>query len=401
MVSYVLLIVIAIALSAVVYSFLKLRIPQELVQCPDSTSLIITETQCDFNQEVLTVTLQNKGLFNIDGAFVRFSQEGRSVRQQINGGTELFSSDGISTTPLKPGKTDTRTYDISPIYESSNTNYVLEVQPAIFEEGKLSPCEGKIVSQPVLCAESPVGPSCGDGTCDPGEDYVRCPTDNCPIPPGLCASGHSWNPVQGLCRAEITTINEDGYIIYAGTGAGSSTRHNDEVSIFIKDYNVAGQKRYGYIEWDISTLLSLPLGSSTSNVSLRYNGLTEDNQNQTIRYLDLPGPVSSTDPDSITTIVFQQSTDLLFPAGKGYVSTGIETINLNSQAAQNLQSKIDSSINRYAVFTIGEGSTSEINISSSRDPNPANHPTLIVEYSICGDTVCSPNENSGTCSQDC
>jgi len=70
-IGYVLLIAIVVSMSLIVYQFLKAYVPQEEVECPEGTAIIIKDYVCtpDINQ--IKLTLHNKGLFDIDGLYIR------------------------------------------------------------------------------------------------------------------------------------------------------------------------------------------------------------------------------------------------------------------------------------------------------------------------------------------
>ncbi len=158
MVGYALLIVIAIGLAAIVYPFLKARLPEERVECPADLSISIEEASCNRADWSVTVRMLNRGLFNITGAYIRFAEADRSVRPQINVGRELYLT-GINPRPLGPGQgTPNLTYsigDLSPLPEDGN--FVVEVQPAIFRKGVLVPCSNKIVTQTIPCISEVIG----------------------------------------------------------------------------------------------------------------------------------------------------------------------------------------------------------------------------------------------------
>ena len=64
-IGYVLLVVIAISLSLLVYAWLKNYLPKDVEKCPDSVSLTISNYNCDIEENKITLTLRNKGFFNI------------------------------------------------------------------------------------------------------------------------------------------------------------------------------------------------------------------------------------------------------------------------------------------------------------------------------------------------
>lgn len=159
MVGYALLVVIAIALGALVYPYLKARLPAETVECPADLSISIEEAICNRADWTLSLVMLNRGLFNITGAYIRFADSSKSVRPQINKDKELYLSSGLRPAPLGPGQ-ETRllSYPIgSQSHLNENGTFVVEVQPAIFKKGVLVPCSNKIVTQTVECASSVIG----------------------------------------------------------------------------------------------------------------------------------------------------------------------------------------------------------------------------------------------------
>jgi len=77
MISYVLLIVIALALAAGVYGWLKYYVPaQSEEKCSEEIALSINDYQCGndpVHGKIINFTIQNKGLFNVRGFFIRAS----------------------------------------------------------------------------------------------------------------------------------------------------------------------------------------------------------------------------------------------------------------------------------------------------------------------------------------
>lgn len=182
-ISYVLLIVIAVSISAITYSYLKLRIPQEAIQCPDDTSLIVDNFVCNSAEGYLRVELSNRGLFNVSGVFIRFGESDRTVLQQLNKNQEIFQ------TPLAPGKnTPIYSFPISNILKNNTETYTLEIQPAVFKDRRIVPCSNSIVSQEVVCANANV--SCGNSLVEGAEE---CDSSNFGIYNGSCSNySSSW-----------------------------------------------------------------------------------------------------------------------------------------------------------------------------------------------------------------
>ena len=74
-VSYALLIIIAISISVGVYAWIKTYIPSEneRLKCPEDAVLAITDYNCTVmaGEKILQLKIENKGFFNLDGFFIR------------------------------------------------------------------------------------------------------------------------------------------------------------------------------------------------------------------------------------------------------------------------------------------------------------------------------------------
>lgn len=70
MVGYVLLVVFALVLGVIVYNFLKTYVPQDEINCPDGTSILIESYDYDCVSNVLIFDIANNGRFDIDGYFI-------------------------------------------------------------------------------------------------------------------------------------------------------------------------------------------------------------------------------------------------------------------------------------------------------------------------------------------
>ena len=147
-VGYAILIVIAISLSVMVYSFLRLYVPKETVSCNEDIVLILEDYSCVASTKQLNITLSNKGLFKADAAYVRFGDESQQIRTQIN--NQSFLLYGPQNTPgLNPGESFASTYRIEAI--NSPGQYVLEIQPVVIKNKRLVVCEKAVITLPIQC----------------------------------------------------------------------------------------------------------------------------------------------------------------------------------------------------------------------------------------------------------
>jgi len=156
-VGYVLLVVIAIGLSVGVYSYLKVFVPKEKPECQEDIHLIVQDYSYHFTSSPLkadlTITLSNKGLFNISSAYVRLGTVGRTVRYPIGLDRGKVDFDA----GLSPGASrsfifeDLQAADIS---QSLINNLVgemmLEIQPVVLsDKGTEVLCPNAIITQKI------------------------------------------------------------------------------------------------------------------------------------------------------------------------------------------------------------------------------------------------------------
>ncbi|MEK6825758.1 MAG: hypothetical protein AABY00_03150 [Nanoarchaeota archaeon] len=168
MVGYVLLVLIAVAVSVGVYVFLKLQLPKGEIRCEKDATLVVEDATCksiSLTKKQITITLTNKGLYKVDGAYVRLSPLGKKAKTWINDpikvGDGNFYLYNVETNKkgLQPGEKLSFIIPPADIVGSSSGSgsgasniYELEVQPAAFtSKGRLGACE-TILSQEIQCA---------------------------------------------------------------------------------------------------------------------------------------------------------------------------------------------------------------------------------------------------------
>lgn len=145
-VSYVLLIVIAVGVSVAVYSYLRLQVPKERNECSSEIALAIQDYQCDINAETLDLTIINRGLFNVDRASIRLGAPETTIKEQIQ--ISVLYEDG-----LDPGESITLSYNV-PEEITLQEEMVVEIVPILFEDDQLVLCENSIINQPITCTTS-------------------------------------------------------------------------------------------------------------------------------------------------------------------------------------------------------------------------------------------------------
>ncbi|MEK6873792.1 MAG: hypothetical protein AABW91_03025 [Nanoarchaeota archaeon] len=156
MIAYVLLIVIGISVAFLVYQWLRLQIPTQLEKCPEDVKIIIKDYECMASNEI-NLIFQNKGFFNIDGVYVRYSDTSEGVPAKSlrplgvsNSLTNpergfLYFGLGIPN-PLTPDKTYNQTF--------SYTESIKKVQVQSFilsDKNKIVLCNENTITDKVEC----------------------------------------------------------------------------------------------------------------------------------------------------------------------------------------------------------------------------------------------------------
>lgn len=158
MIAYVLLIVIGISVAFLVYQWLKLQIPAQSEKCSEDVRIIIKSYECN-EQKKINLIFQNKGLFNIEGVYVRYSDKSDGVPAQglipIGSSNSLTNPDrgflyfgvGIPN-PLPPDKTYNQTFD----YGTLGVIQKIQVQPFVLsDENKIILCSGNTITDKIKC----------------------------------------------------------------------------------------------------------------------------------------------------------------------------------------------------------------------------------------------------------
>jgi len=194
MIAYVLLIVIAITLSVLTFAYLKLYLPEDRPKCYNDVALSIDSYVCDdFNGNdnfQLDVTVTNRGLFSIQGAFVRLGEAGRIYKKVMNSNPQSTFKISDLDTDLEPGESMELTHNnrLNNEYVGTDGNYVLEIEPLLFIDSKPALCETATVRKDITCPGSSgqTGQaSCGDGIvegneeCDDGNGFPGDHCDSC------------------------------------------------------------------------------------------------------------------------------------------------------------------------------------------------------------------------------
>jgi len=152
MVGYVLLIVIAISLSILVYSFLKsyILVPQE--KCHDGVNLIVDRYTCDENTNEIIIEMKNMGTFSAYGFIIRAGNksEGNAIYAlKAAGETAPMESDAgkiLLNERIVPDSSQTFKFT----YSSINRIEKIDIEPIEIIGGNILLCEDALASQKIL-----------------------------------------------------------------------------------------------------------------------------------------------------------------------------------------------------------------------------------------------------------
>lgn len=82
-ISYVLLIAISIALSIIVYRWIKTYVPSEMAKCQEGTSFFVKSFHYNCTTGVLNLTIKNNGRFGIDGFYIRGLNSSENISERV------------------------------------------------------------------------------------------------------------------------------------------------------------------------------------------------------------------------------------------------------------------------------------------------------------------------------
>jgi len=148
-VSYVLLILIAVILAMLVFAYLKLYVPKEKPECKEGIDLMIEDFGCtiglsDTLKDQINITLQNRGRFIVDNVYIRIGKQDRAFKEDVNTTLNtvnphpLFTGTEEGLKPLFSSFMNLATpnYITSERADPSKKDYILEIQPAHYTKGK-------------------------------------------------------------------------------------------------------------------------------------------------------------------------------------------------------------------------------------------------------------------------
>ncbi|MBS3091440.1 hypothetical protein J4217_03275 [Candidatus Pacearchaeota archaeon] len=152
-VSYALLVIIAVGIAVLVYAFLRVYVPKDKLECPDNIAIAIKEVACNYDSAgtTLELTLANKGFFNISNVLIRMGNESRQTKYLLTTGSKGFKL----TPPLPPGEEGVRALPpLNVPIRAVNAPgvYNLEIQLAMKTDKGIALCNNAIINEKINCA---------------------------------------------------------------------------------------------------------------------------------------------------------------------------------------------------------------------------------------------------------
>ena len=164
-VSYVLLVIIAVSISVLLYTYLELRVPKERPQCPDGVSLAVQDVVCTLTPQKacvgttqgekgkINIVLSNNGKRSVAGVYLRIGAPERKVKELLNKESPFFGFlPETGSTNLPPGGVIKKNYSLALVNEISIGEQALEIEPMIGTPGNLALCEKATVTRRISCA---------------------------------------------------------------------------------------------------------------------------------------------------------------------------------------------------------------------------------------------------------
>jgi len=153
-VGYVLLIIIAVALSMIVFTFMQRSLPKDVEECPSDVSVIIKDFGCsnlvdslpDADKNNLTLVLENRGLHNIAGVIVK-GESNKDLVPVRN--MELYSKEtGYGIAPGGKLSVSLNTTGIDNLACVSGNEITVLVEPFVLaKKGGVTYCGDSIIMQ--------------------------------------------------------------------------------------------------------------------------------------------------------------------------------------------------------------------------------------------------------------
>jgi len=171
-VGYVILIVIAISLSILVYNWLRIQLPKEKTECSEDVSIYIDNEICNPDNVAgdISVTFVNKGLFNVDGVYLKYlgvtTDQNRLPTTSLERKGSKFPKEGIGMLYFREQSNQFNKVALAPtdsyndIFKYQGSIAKISITPFQVVNNKIIICEkANIIQEIGPCTANPAPPT--------------------------------------------------------------------------------------------------------------------------------------------------------------------------------------------------------------------------------------------------
>jgi hypothetical protein len=172
MIGYILLVTVGIAMSVLVFAWLKGYVPNDSVECSDGVSLFIKQYTYDCNTKILTIQMKNNGRFSLSGYLIHATtQPNQELATEdlakiafyhgtFIGNGEVKFGNGASTATNSFTPSSEETDSITHVFDLSSATftqiYSIEIVPTRYEtingKEKVATCTKAKIKQDLVCS---------------------------------------------------------------------------------------------------------------------------------------------------------------------------------------------------------------------------------------------------------
>jgi len=152
MVGYALLVALALSIALLVYAWLKAYTPGNVENCPEDIALILADVVCNPSSKLINITLQNKGLFNVNGFYLKASNTSGipiyNLKNVSGANDEIFLKGVVRTGAFKSN--DLQLHILNYSYIKLIT--AIEIEPFVTnDQNEDILCSKAAITEPVNC----------------------------------------------------------------------------------------------------------------------------------------------------------------------------------------------------------------------------------------------------------
>jgi hypothetical protein len=240
-ISYVLLIVIAMSIAVGVYAWLKIYVPSEKEAdvCQENTAINIDDYTCYTNTQVISLTLKNRGYFNIEGFFIKAANDTAKAIPSylLNVIPSGPGYSGIYQFPVNDKFIPGETINLNFTYKNISAVTKIQIQPFILgnKSKRIIPCETKI-ELPIQDCGTTFGPEptvCNPAVSDSLVAWWRFEGD------ATDCSGQDGNVVGSVKYGPGNKAGETGLMLNGTSGSYVSIPSSSELEFGTDNFTIS------------------------------------------------------------------------------------------------------------------------------------------------------------------